>query len=136
MASSHGYNITSDVVNVVLQITWEVASIKIRDPLPNLPEHQEAIPSFSLLSVVLKDKMSAYCLVRSLLARGSYGGMTGDIIMMQRYASIWLARFQFPSMVIKCILYSIGTNSIVESYSINWRYWYFYMGRIYYIFIQ
>ena len=57
------------------------------------------MPTFEELYDILGDKTSEFCLLRALLTRGSYGGMHGDIKMMNNYAVLWLSRFQFPGLV-------------------------------------
>lgn len=102
-------------IETCLGITFEIASILIRfvytllfelktsrDPFPRIPEslsfQHEHLNSCSALEIAIVKVSLCHCmqfliLLKSLLARSAFGGMTGDIVMLKGFAILWTERF-------------------------------------------
>ena len=120
-----GYVPSLSVMVRVFQIVFEMASCPRRDELcsdrtanaPSVFEDGEPMslslttPSSRLFNHALSNKMSSNnkceTLIRSMLLRSQYGGMTCDISMLNSYATLWLKRFQsldaVPRVVASCL---------------------------------
>jgi hypothetical protein len=90
MAHSKDFGISQALGHQVLQIVFEIAGCPNQDALPvgRLGHDDEScLPKLSLSS--LNDVT-----LWSLVARAEYGGMKGDVAMLQRYAHLWQTRFR------------------------------------------
>ena len=67
------FRLTARHVDLLLTVVYELAAVKVRDPLPTDHVPIVAPPSFADVASALRGA-GARTLVRSLLARASYGG--------------------------------------------------------------
>ena len=95
MTSAHGYYPPLSILSRLLQIVYDVAAGNIQDPLPQSPLSS---PGLEEIKTSLQGRSKEYCLIRSLLTRAVYGGMGGDIVMMEAYAAVWHSRFSHFSL--------------------------------------
>jgi hypothetical protein len=104
-------SISPELLNYALQIAYDLASVRFRDtcdvhvaPPSDLNEHagsgdemeerveqHETWPNIQHLAQLKPFEAS---LVLCILIRSSFGGMTGDMIMLRQYAKLWHARFK------------------------------------------
>ena len=91
MTSTHGYHPPMFLLDQLLQITYELATVPVYDPLPHGMDSQ---PLSQQEVKALLGETPEYLLVKCLLTRAAYGGMGGDVAMMNRYAILWTDRFQ------------------------------------------
>lgn len=118
IAHSKDYNPPTPIVMRIFEIVYQMAACPWSDPLAAdngvcLGTH---ISLTSLYESGLPEKLSPVCtpmesLLWSMLVRAEYGGMHGDIDMLQRYAQVWNQRF-FPVTV-------TTTTSIVPDLAIS-----------------
>lgn len=90
--SSKDFQIPTFLLRRVLQIVYEIASCSYKDSLCAAEELEK--PKLSDTDNLL---------VWAMLARARYGGMTGDVKMLQDFASEWRTRFSgnFPPVSIE-----------------------------------
>ena len=82
--STKGFRIPTFLLRRVLEIVYEIASCPCQDFIARAPDPEQQSVSLSSASHIL---------VWSLLARAAYGGMNGDVNMLQAYAQVWNYRF-------------------------------------------
>ena len=102
-SSTESYNIPDVLMERVFAIIFQVASCRLRDPLP--PKHDNSttgrrislsylLQNFSGSDEDAKNGLLDSTLVPfSILVRSCYGGMKCDVVMLQEYASLWFHRF-------------------------------------------
>jgi hypothetical protein len=88
MAHSKDYVLNPQLCRQVLQIVFEIAGCPYKDPLPYSTEGDTVHSRISLSSLDSGDDV----LIWALLARAEYGGMKGDVLMLQQYANAWRQR--------------------------------------------
>ncbi|KAL3776125.1 hypothetical protein HJC23_011447, partial [Cyclotella cryptica] len=125
VAESKGYVPSLALMVRVFQIVFEVASCPRRDELccdqtsnvRTLVEDLQPMwlslttPTSRLFTHDLSDTISptnkCETLVRAMLLRSQYGGMSCDVSMLHSYAKLWLTRFQstdvVPRVVASCL---------------------------------
>mmetsp|Transcript_12684 Transcript_12684/g.29985 ORF Transcript_12684/g.29985 Transcript_12684/m.29985 type:complete len:528 (+) Transcript_12684:237-1820(+) len=98
IAESKGYVPSRQILNRLLEIVYEVASCPLKDFLNK--DIDCSSDSFSLSLNLPSSALSPNekpgeeeVVVRSMLLRAQYGGMSCDIDMMLRFARIWRNRF-------------------------------------------
>lgn len=87
-ACSKGHKPTANEVELCLRMVYEVAAVKLKD----------SFPEKSSQPITFKDNLERLSplervLVRSLQLRASFGGMKGDVEMLQELAACWNSRF-------------------------------------------
>ena len=98
LADTKGFVMPPLLVSVLMQITLEVTLCPYRDSF-----HQtQSLSSSGSVESSLEDDVlslgslppnSTRCLIMSLLIRAAFGGMMGDMTMLQRAAVCWRTRF-------------------------------------------
>lgn len=110
----------------VFQIIFEVASCPRRDELINeLQPTDESIklaffslttPSTELIPSALSSNQSTNkwdTLIRAILLRAQYGGMTCDVNMLHSYAGLWLRRCHYPELLSKDIVSGLPKSKLL-----------------------
>lgn len=93
MASSKGWIPPASAIQLVLAITFKIAAVRSRDvSRPKVSYSSNRQPSLPALD----SPSPGSTLVRALLARASFGGMAGDVSMLQASALLWGHRFEVP----------------------------------------
>lgn len=89
-SSSKGFIPNDEHIDTCLQIVYEVASVVFKEVIPDslVKELQQCGHKIDLTKLSESD----VCLVKSLIGRASFGGMTGDIRMLRRFALLWYFR--------------------------------------------
>eukprot|EP01094_Clydonella_sp_ATCC50884_P020851 TRINITY_DN4425_c0_g1_i3.p1 TRINITY_DN4425_c0_g1~~TRINITY_DN4425_c0_g1_i3.p1 ORF type:complete len:1491 (+),score=173.74 TRINITY_DN4425_c0_g1_i3:926-5398(+) len=89
-APSGKFVLTTPVVNTLLRIVFELASVNVRDPVPpDLPPR--SVPCLGSLSLSNADENA---LIKSLIARAAFGGMKCDVQLLHTMANVWCDRFE------------------------------------------
>ncbi len=100
LANSKGFQPPRVLLMECLRIVLEVAASDWRDPLPHFHDvdatDKDAGGEQSPLGTADCDDAEAHTgpLIRSILCRGRFGGMRGDMAMLAGYARLWKARLQ------------------------------------------
>ncbi|KAF5838004.1 hypothetical protein DUNSADRAFT_3597 [Dunaliella salina] len=101
-AQSKGYALGALHAAAVLDMTYQLACVGVRDHLPTHPPTLNpgpSLPSFSAVDDFLsgEDVHHESVLVKAMLLRAHYGGMAGDVESCKGYAALWCARFAASS---------------------------------------
>jgi len=94
MATGKGWNPPAAAVDFILNMSYELAAVELRDPVSNMEDliDEKALPD--LLKCRENGLSEEECmLVRAITVRACYGGMTGDMVMLKKAAANWLQRF-------------------------------------------
>ena len=109
LATSKDYVVSNrKLFTMIIDIVHQVAASNCRDPLNwDVPVHAVAhavVPAVSpvvapsllsmLDSMASSSKEESSTLIRSILCRQRFGGMNGDMKMLERYAYLWYHRFE------------------------------------------
>ena len=97
LATSKNYIVKDDVLlNTCLQIVHEVANSNCRDPIDwDIPfDEKETNNSVLLSSDAMLSGQQNQLLIRSILCRQRFGGMSSDMRMLQRYSKLWIERLE------------------------------------------
>lgn len=104
-ATSKGYTLSRDHVNLVLTIVQQIAAVPVRDssrPAAGPDDSQADADAAAddgptsdqrLAAIDAEMPPGAAAHVKAMLLRASYGGMQGDQAMLRRYADLWQDRF-------------------------------------------
>lgn len=105
LATSKGFVPDMLLMEECLRIVWEVASCKWRDSEPidallhSKDTNSDAKPVSVNIGTVSVDCMESTPaeLVRAILCRARFGGMSGDMKMLSGFARLWIQRFKLDS---------------------------------------
>lgn len=90
-AQAKDYTLGASHFNACLHIVHQLASVTVRDFLPAAPWSEgRTVGNFAAVDGVLRAAEAA--LVKCLLLRASFGGMTGDMAMLRGFAGLWTSR--------------------------------------------
>eukprot|EP00884_Botryococcus_braunii_P004615 jgi/Botrbrau1/14154/Bobra.182_3s0094.1 len=94
MAVSKGFKLGRLHATACLDLVHQVARVPVRDQGP--PDGLPFLDGIQFLAAASHPHVTeeGAILVRCMLIRAAFGGMGGDVDMLRRYASLWLARFQ------------------------------------------
>lgn len=91
MAHSKDFHIPLALGRALLQIVFEIAACPNQDALPEtIGNLDDTTTNNNLLSLSTLTDITLW----SLVARAAYGGMKGDVVMLQRYACLWQTRYK------------------------------------------
>ncbi|KAL0486684.1 hypothetical protein AKO1_001638 [Acrasis kona] len=93
MADSRGFIISIPHLNNCLRIVNEVCHVQFRDEYPDVNQKDEQDDVSNLYDSCSQLHPFEAMLVRSLLIRALFGGMTGDCRMLKGFAELWFKRF-------------------------------------------
>lgn len=125
----------------VFQIVFEMASCPRRDELcSNRTANAHSVfedgeqmsfslttPSSRLFNHALSNNMSGSnkceTLIRSMLLRTQYGGMSCDVSMLYSYTTLWLKRFQSPDAVPRIVASCLPASKLKDDKEYKSIYW-------------
>lgn len=97
IAESKGYRVPEFLIRICIAVLADVAICELRDSFNPLECKSSDLNSKQSLWQI--PNKSCRILLFSILARQSYGGMSGDINMLYEYACLWNTRFQNQSII-------------------------------------
>ncbi len=88
VATAKGYAPSKKLIGRCLEIVWEVANCEYQDPLSSLSDTGPLEPE--KIDDVHEERIEIF--LRSLSCRRRFGGMKGDMRMLDTYSHLWMAR--------------------------------------------
>ena len=133
-SSSSSYDVPDVLLKRVFGIIFEVASCRLRDSIPptlssssSLHENDISL-GFLLQSAIVGQQqgsekrfgwngLDTALIPCSILFRSCYGGMKGDVAMLQQYATLWYQRFSQPTSASSKLVYPLPATIVKSSSS-------------------
>eukprot|EP00899_Mesostigma_viride_P011501 jgi/Mesvir1/20351/Mv19937-RA.1 len=95
-ATAKGYVPSPVHIAECLRIVHDLASVRVRDPQPYGADaaaaHPVQVPQYSDVDASGLPAAEAL-LVKCMIMRAQFGGMHGDVSMLDRYAAVWFERY-------------------------------------------
>ncbi|GAX78038.1 hypothetical protein CEUSTIGMA_g5480.t1 [Chlamydomonas eustigma] len=102
-AQAKGYVFGLMLASEILKFTYEIASVKVKDILPTIEDNmristnQDGENSILQMENSLGDaSKDEITLLNAINLRASFGGMSGDVVMLRGYSKLWSSRFRSP----------------------------------------
>eukprot|EP00798_Chlamydomonas_sp_ICE-L_P027581 gene27581-7215_t len=138
VAQSKGYVLGSQLASNLLQITYVLGQVKVRDFLPPADEFGLSSGRSFTFDTVDDSFPLLPCealMVKCILLRASYGGMDCDMTMLWEYAALWSKRFKDSELVHSGLHTDVegdtGGSRVVASVEELEPCWLTFIGRLY-----